>query len=327
MSFEKVTDLDSTVVVRPTKRGQPDAAGRVASLGVDSRVSLLAQRHVVELQRVLGNRATSELVSQQIAEAVTVQRKGGAEKGMVLPGRGKRRRQAQEDELAQMDAANEAWEAGRDEEEEAEDPTANPYAVLDGLEEAEQAERDRREAEELERKRKAAEEAERKKGPTLEAFQKAGNDVQKLKAINFGDITEDVAKEMRRLWRMHPSWYPTIGELVKAAGGKVAERVDWDQADSRPSLGGGRINAKGRQGVGGSKKAKKQAIEFDAGTGATWHVHYKEHVKYGSRADTRVDFSGRTKQEVLKQLSAAAASVPDKANLQKCRIWINKNLK
>lgn len=37
---------------------------------------------------------------------------------------------------------------------------------------------------------------------------------------------------------------------------------------------------------------------FDAGTGAGWHIHYGEHVKYDSNNATRVNFGGRTRRQI-----------------------------
>jgi len=40
---------------------------------------------------------------------------------------------------------------------------------------------------------------------------------------------------------------------------------------------------------------------FDAGNGAQWHIHH-EHIKLGNMNDSRVEFNGRSKKEIRKEL-------------------------
>lgn len=80
----------------------------------------LTPQGVARLQCLAGNRATGQLITLQL---------------QPLPGRTKRRRLAQKDELAEMDRVNTAWQARREERDEdghdnESDPTHNPFAVL-----------------------------------------------------------------------------------------------------------------------------------------------------------------------------------------------------
>ena len=42
-------------------------------------------------------------------------------------------------------------------------------------------------------------------------------------------------------------------------------------------------------------------LRMDAGNGAQWHIH-QEHIKLGSNVDSRVNFNGRSKKEIRKEL-------------------------
>ncbi|QDO89501.1 hypothetical protein FNH13_15130 [Ornithinimicrobium ciconiae] len=309
MSFEEPIHAVSDRLPRRVNNATPERRTATASEALadsgDRLPSWVTRQDVSHLQHAVGNRAVSGLIMQR----------------EVLPGRRKRRRKAEDDELAEMDRANADWEAERDEEEV--DPTVNPFAALAGLESDIEPARVT--------PRKAVREPEKPKGPTLEMFQAAGDSVPQLQAIAFGDIPADVAKEMRRQWRM--AWgkvggrkFTTVDELKRAAEKSLGVRQDAEESQSIYSGSGGALNVRALKGIG-SKKAQKERAEFDAGTGATWHIHYGEHVKYGSMGETRINFGGKTKAAVLQELKERAAPVADKSNLQQCRTWINKNLR
>lgn len=72
------------------------------------------------------------------------------------------------------------------------------------------------------------------------------------------------------------------------------------------SSNSGVLNAVKGKAVGGLTKR----VEFDAGVGARWHVHYGEHVKFGSRDDTRLNFGGRVGADILDALTDIVEDEP-----------------
>ncbi len=42
-------------------------------------------------------------------------------------------------------------------------------------------------------------------------------------------------------------------------------------------------------------------LVFDAGEGGKWHIHH-EHIKLGNNNDSRINFNGRPKKEIRKEL-------------------------
>jgi hypothetical protein len=44
-----------------------------------------------------------------------------------------------------------------------------------------------------------------------------------------------------------------------------------------------------------------QLLRFDAGVGSGWHIHF-DHIKLGKRNESRVEFNGRSKKEIRKEL-------------------------
>jgi len=71
--------------------------------------------------------------------------------------------------------------------------------------------------------------------------------------------------------------------------------------------------------------------KFDSGTGAGWHIHFGEHIKYASNNATRVNFGGRTRQQVgyaLEQKiqeNGLAATKADQDFIA-CKTWIRNNI-
>ncbi len=71
------------------------------------------------------------------------------------------------------------------------------------------------------------------------------------------------------------------------------------------------------------------ANAYDAGEGAYWHVHYGDHVKFGGLAETRINFDGRTRNKILRQLRAQRNVPPQSqkggATYIQCVNWILRN--
>ena len=80
---------------------------------------------------------------------------------------------------------------------------------------------------------------------------------------------------------------------------------------------------------GGKAPTGHRDANFDAGEGRRWHIHFRDHVKFGN--GPQIDFAGRTSAEILAKLNAAAAGPLGKgvnqASLNQCKAWIQKNLK
>jgi len=83
------------------------------------------------------------------------------------------------------------------------------------------------------------------------------------------------------------------------------------------------------------QRARTKGVNsYDAGIGEAWHIHHGEHVKYNGNDDTRMNFDGRSKEEVLAHMNLYNAELPDKYrnnpivvdSYLKCVKWINKNL-
>ncbi len=83
------------------------------------------------------------------------------------------------------------------------------------------------------------------------------------------------------------------------------------------------------------QRARTKGVNsYDAGIGAAWHVHHGEHVKYNGNDDTRMNFDGRSKEEVLEHMAQYHAELPNKYrnnpvvvdSYLKCQKWVNKNL-
>lgn len=73
--------------------------------------------------------------------------------------------------------------------------------------------------------------------------------------------------------------------------------------------------------------------KMDAGTAELWHIH-KDHLKYGSIAETRVDFSGRSKSKILEKIAekqhiyqAYQKSEDQRKTYEQCIQWIEDYIK
>jgi hypothetical protein len=80
----------------------------------------------------------------------------------------------------------------------------------------------------------------------------------------------------------------------------------------------------GRQGV-----IQAKGINFEAGVGNMWHVH-RDHVKYGVENGSRINFDGRSKTYIKRQMELYHNTLPHNNNLHhtyiECRKWIDKYL-
>lgn len=64
------------------------------------------------------------------------------------------------------------------------------------------------------------------------------------------------------------------------------------------------------------KVASLKGINFQAGIGSGWHIH-KGHIKYGTNNDTRINFAGRTRQQIGYELQQKI----DEYNLEDTKTW------
>ncbi|WP_112478978.1 hypothetical protein [Vibrio variabilis] len=67
---------------------------------------------------------------------------------------------------------------------------------------------------------------------------------------------------------------------------------------------------------------------YKAGKGAYWHVHY-DHVKFGGLPETRINFDGRKRNQVLRQMHKMRNVPPQSKEgaqtYRACREYILKN--
>ncbi|MEE3878046.1 hypothetical protein [Vibrio sp. YYF0003] len=72
-----------------------------------------------------------------------------------------------------------------------------------------------------------------------------------------------------------------------------------------------------------------KGINFEAGQGSMWHVH-KDHVKYNGDDRSRINFDGRTKTYIKKEMEMYHNTLSHNKNRHhtylECRKWINKHL-
>jgi hypothetical protein len=244
---------------------------------------------------MLGNRATTILIgrgrpSGTGVDTTTVQRakpgQGAKKDGAVLPGRSKRMRAVENDELAAMEQANLAWDAEHDDER-ADMPAQTRPAK-----------------------------------PTLAALLKAGSApaLRDLLVPYYGEAT---AGHMSRVLRMGTPRVTTIEGLEAAAARKAAEHAARDEAPARTSAPGQSLNV--RTGKPVPNLATGTGDGFRAGVRGAWHVHY-DHVKYGSNGATRVNFAGRQPSTIEGDVTAALRLTRDSTGYEACRQWMNTNL-
>ncbi|MDN3667374.1 hypothetical protein ACFFU1_10765 [Algibacter miyuki] len=69
---------------------------------------------------------------------------------------------------------------------------------------------------------------------------------------------------------------------------------------------------------------------YNAGQGAFWHVHHAEHVKFGGLGETRINFGGRNRNQVLRRLNSQKNVPPQSQQggitYQQCVRWILRNI-
>lgn len=71
--------------------------------------------------------------------------------------------------------------------------------------------------------------------------------------------------------------------------------------------------------------------KFNAGIGAGWHIHHREHIKYASNNATRVNFSGRNRKQIGYELEQkiqdnGLAETKGNADFIACKTWIRDNI-
>lgn len=69
--------------------------------------------------------------------------------------------------------------------------------------------------------------------------------------------------------------------------------------------------------------------KMDAGTADLWHIH-KDHIKYGSIVETRVDFKGRSNAKIMEKIAEKVElyakyqqTVPQQTTYAQCIQWID----
>lgn len=318
MTFDELA-TDGPTRSRPRAPSVLPTAGPGAVAVPPGPAAAVSAPRVQHLQRTLGNRATTALIRGD--GAVAVQRakpNQGARAGQeVLPGRSRRRRLAEQEELALMDQANEAAPAQHDEDET--DPTVNPFGVLADEEPAETtADQPEQAVDEPTPPAPAA----RPARPTLAELRAAPSAVA-LRALLEPYYGPDKAGHMSRVLRIGKTPVSTIEELESAAARSAKDLANRNEAPAPSSSRGGSLNVRTGKPVPGLTKGKGDG--FRAGVGAAWHVHF-DHVKYGSDAATRVNFPGRAPGTIEAGVTAALARTADRTGYEACRVWMNANL-
>jgi hypothetical protein len=313
-------------------RSGPRAADAPASaqpavrpVPVDAASALTAHQ-VGRLQRTLGNRATTILIARSrlsgtASDLTQVQRakpgQSPKNKGrVVLPGRSKRNRAAQEDELAAMDQANAAWDARHGGEQA--DPSRNPFSALP----VEQPGATRPATRPAPPRTVAQPAPTGPVKPTITALNAAIGDVPKLRGLLQPFYGVDVAGAMSRMLRSTRK-FTTIDSLEKAVAYKATEQARRDEAPAPTSAPGGSLNTRTGKPVSGLSKGKGSG--FKAGVPAAWHVHF-DHVKYGSNGASRVNFPGRPGATITTDVTAALLLTTDRNGYDACRAWMNANV-
>lgn len=68
---------------------------------------------------------------------------------------------------------------------------------------------------------------------------------------------------------------------------------------------------------------------YDAGAGGDWHIHYGQHIKYDGMNETRVNFHGRSRKQIRRELGAiidryaVLQNTVRGQNFRACINWIN----
>ncbi|AEE47690.1 hypothetical protein [Cellulomonas fimi] len=318
MTFDELA-TDGATRSRPRVPSVPSTAAPGTVAVPPGPPSALSAWRVQHLQRTLGNRSTTALIRD--GGTVAVQRakpNQGARSGqVVLPGRSKRQRQAEQDELDLMEQANVDAEAQHDEDEA--DPTVNPFGVL-ADEEAEGAAAEQ--PGEAVDQPTAPVQPPAPVRPTL-AELRADTSTAALRSRLEPYYGVEKAGHMSRVLRIGKTPVSTIEELESAAARSARDLANRNETPAPSSSRGGSLNVRTGKPVPGLTKGKGDG--FRAGVGAAWHVHY-DHVKYGSDAATRVNFPGRDVATIEAAVAAALARTTDRTGYEACRVWMNANL-
>jgi hypothetical protein len=148
--------------------------------------------------------------------------------------------------------------------------------------------------------------------------------VQALKA----KYSDGLGGQMIREMRMSKI---TMNEatLKQKAQKKIRERDKQHSGENKPtSIASGRLNVKTGGPVSGLTKGTGGG--YLAGEGGRWHVHY-DHVKFGNSKSTRINFTGKKRQDILTGFLSSSPQPPigseNRASWDACYQWMQKNLK
>jgi hypothetical protein len=129
----------------------------------------------------------------------------------------------------------------------------------------------------------------------------------------------------RKLKGINNAGLKSEAALAKAAGVKLEEMKseDYGSKDISSGIGEGKLNEHKKQLPGSGKKSGG----FSAGEGARWHVHY-DHFKWGTSANTRMNFRGRQKTDILNEFMQHQPALGDvnRPSWDACWTWMNTNL-
>ncbi len=70
---------------------------------------------------------------------------------------------------------------------------------------------------------------------------------------------------------------------------------------------------------------------FNAGDPRGWHIHHGEHIKYGSLVDSRVNFAGKSRKKIRKEIGENIdrfnlSNTVTSSYFRECINWINENI-
>lgn len=158
---------------------------------------------------------------------------------------------------------------------------------------------------------------------TIETLLKKGASDELSTALK-SKYGEELGREMSRQMKIKPT--TSKSALKKQAETKIRQRGESQYESEGKSTGSGSrgLNVKGKQvsniqhGTGGG---------FRAGVPSLWHVHF-DHVKWGTSQNTRINFTGRTKQAILADFNSLqpAATSANRPSWDTCHQWMLANL-
>ncbi|MBD5785218.1 hypothetical protein IF650_03395 [Cellulosimicrobium terreum] len=308
--------------------GHRDAVASIVdgpALGIPgSSPTTLTSHQVAHLQGAAGNRA---VVGAMVQRGRAGKTKGEAKrrKGEPLPGRRKRRQQAEDDDMFAMDLANRLWEdppapiPGKRALEPEPDVAAKPPVAHPGPRPRSQVAEDP--------VPQPTPPVIMAKPPLTIAELKESKAPKDLLIAHYPHHLE-LALQMFRSFRAQN--FSSTSALEKHASDKLGIRAQDEARESGPGLGArsSPLNQPTRQGSGPQAGSKRSAVKkgsgYLAGDGGKWHVHF-DHVKYGSNGATRINFSGRSQDQILTELTTKSGLVSDRTHFAACEQWIRNN--